>query len=186
MSRQGEISMKAIGSQLRRAAAVALFASAAAVAQQPAYTAAGPVPPAILAAKKIFVSNAGSDSGLFPQPFTGDPNRAYTEFYANLKATGSYELVSDPAEADLILEIQLTAPYGPSKGSKQNGASDPLPMFRVVVYDRKTHFVLWTMSESVEFAFLQKTHDKNFDEALERLIAQFARITGKHPPAPIH
>jgi hypothetical protein len=166
---------------LRSVAGFTLLTAAASVAQQPAYTAAGPVPPAILAAKKIFISNAGSDSGLFPEPFTGDPNRAYTEFYSELKATGNYDLASDPAEADLVLELQLTAPEGPSKGSKQNGAADPLPMFRVVVYDRKTHYVLWALTESVEFAYLQKTHDRNFEEALERLIYQFERITGKQP-----
>jgi hypothetical protein len=173
--------MSTINFLLRHAACLALLSATAAVAQQPAYTAAGPVPPAILAAKKIFVSNAGSDSGLFPQPFTGDPNRAYTEFYADLKATGSYDLVSDPADADLVLELQLNAPEGPSNGSKQNGASDPLPMLRVVVYDRKTHFVLWALTESIEVATLQKTHDRNFDEAIERLIFQFGRITGKQP-----
>jgi hypothetical protein len=173
--------MNTIKFLLHSVAGFALLSATVLVAQQPAYTAAGPVPPAILAAKKIFISNAGSDSGLFPEPFTGDPNRAYTEFYAELKATGNYDLVSDPAEADLVLELQLTAPEGPSKGSKQNGAADPLPMFRVVVYDRKTHYVLWALTESVEFAFLQKTHDRNFEGALERLIFQFERITGKQP-----
>ena len=31
------------------------------------------------------------------------------------------------------------APYGPSNADKQKGASDPLPMFRLVIYDIKTH-----------------------------------------------
>ncbi len=143
----------------------------------------GPVPPAIGAAKRVFISNAGSDSGLFPEPFSGDPDRAYGQFYAKLKAAGDYELVKDPSLADLVLELQLTAPNGPSRGSKQNGAADPLPMFRLVVYDRKTHYVLWAFTESIEFAFLQKTHDKNFDKALDAIAMDFEMVAGKSPAA---
>jgi hypothetical protein len=146
----------------------ALFSAACAFAETQNPAPAGPVPPAILAAKKIFVSNAGADSGLFPSPFSGDPNRAYDQFYAGLKAAGQYQLVSDPANADLVLELQLTAPNGPSNPNKQNGTSDPLPMFRLVVYDRKSHYVLWAVTESIELAFLQKTHDRNFDGRSDR------------------
>jgi hypothetical protein len=163
-----------------RAIAAALLAATAS-AQMPAYDQAGPVPPAITAAKSIFVSNAGSDSGLFPSPFSGDPDRPYTEFHAALKATGDYTLVIDPAQADLVLELRLVAPYGPTSPNKQNGASDPLPMFRLVVYDGKTHFVLWTFTRSIDFAYLQKTHDKNFDAALADVLNQFLQRAGKKP-----
>ena len=130
---QGEDTMRKIRLGLYSALSAALLFAANAVAQQPAYTDEGPIPTAISSAKTIFVSNAGSDSGLFPEPFSGDPNRAYTQFYASLKASGKNELVSDPSEADLVLELQLTAPNGPSSGSKVNGASDPVPMFRLVI-----------------------------------------------------
>jgi hypothetical protein len=158
-----------------------LVSAAAMQAQQSTYIQPGPVPPAITSARTLFVSNAGADSGLFPEPFSGDPNRAYTEFYSGLKASGKYEIVGDPSEADLVLELQLTAPNGPSKGSKVNGASDPVPMLRLVVYDRKTHYVLWAMTESIEIAFRQKTHDKNFDEAIAAIVADFEGISGKLP-----
>ncbi len=171
--------MTRFGMKCAGVAAPLLFACCFSLAQQP--TATGPVPPAILNAKTIFISNAGSDSGLFPQPFSGDPDRAYSQFYAGLKAHGKYELVSDPSQADLVLELQLTAPNGPSEGSKVNGASDPVPMLRLVVYDRKTHFVLWALTESIEIAFLQKTHDRNFDLAVAALLDDFERIGGKLP-----
>ena len=144
-------------------AAAVCFATAA-FAQMPAYDQAGPVPPAITAAKTIFVSNAGSDSGLFPSPFTGD-----------------YTLVGDPAQADLVLELRLVAPYGPSEANKQKGASDPLPMFHLVIYDGKTHYILWAVTDSIEIAYLQKTHDKNFDMALTEVLDQFLKIAGKPP-----
>jgi hypothetical protein len=151
----------------------------------PAYDQAGPIPPAIAAAKTVFISNGGADSGLFPEPFSGDPDRAYTELYAALKPTRNYTLVGDPAQADLVLELRLNAPYGPSEANKQKGASDPLPMFRLLVYDGKSHYILWTVTQSIEFAYLQKTHDRNFDIALTEILNQFLKIAGK-PPAGSH
>jgi len=162
-------------------AASAFLAPVCASAQQ----APAPVPPAISSAGKIFVSNAGADSGLFPSPFSGDVNRGYNQLYAALKATGQYPLVSDPAEADLVLELQLTAPNGPASDNKVKGASEPLPMFRLVVYDRKTHFVLWAFTQSIELAYLQKTHDRNFDDALNAILLEFESLSGKaQPPHP--
>jgi hypothetical protein len=162
---------------------IALFAavlpSAFAIAQQ---TAPAPVPAAIRTATKIFVSNAGADSGLFPSPFTGDTNRGYNQLYAGLRANSQYELVGDPAEADLVLELQLTAPAGSTRSmstNKVNGASDPVPMFRLVVYDRKTHYVLWVFTESIEIAYLKKTHDRNFDDALNAILFEFESLSGK-------
>lgn len=123
-----------------------LLIAAAAQAQMPVYNEAGPVPPAIASAKSIFVANAGSDVGLFPHPFTGDEDRGYTEFYAALKATGDFVMAGDRSQADLVLELRLTAPKGPSIPDKSAGQADPLPQFKLVIYDRKTHYVLWTIT----------------------------------------
>ena len=160
-------------------AALALFTTAA-VAQQPV-SSLPPAPPALAAAKTVFVSNAGADAGLFPQPFSGDPNRAYAEFYNSLKSSGAFTIADDPSEADLVLELHLTAPDGPTNANKQNGAADPRPMFRLAVFDRKTHYALWTITQSVAVAYLQKTHDHNFDEALTAVLNQFLAVTGKAP-----
>jgi hypothetical protein len=175
--------MKTIRLGLYAALCTVLLFAVAAVAQQPASPQDAPMPSAISAARSIFVSNAGADSGLFPEPFTGDANRGYNQLYAALKASGKYDLVSDPSAADLVLELQLTAPNGPSKGSKVNGASDPVPMFRLVIYDRKTHYVLWALTASIDIAFRQKTHDRNFDDALQALVYEFESISGKSPVA---
>jgi hypothetical protein len=164
---------------IQTALCAALLTVASALAQQPAPTPDAPVPAAIRTAAKIFVSNAGADSGLFPSPFSGDANRGYNQLYAGLKANGLYQLVDDPAQADLVLELQLTAPNGPSNGSKVNGASDPVPMLRLVIYDRKTHYILWAFTQSIEIAFLQKTHDRNFDDALTAILLEFESLTGK-------
>ena len=64
-----------------------------------------PVPPALLNAKTVFISNAGADSGLFPHPFSGDPDRPYNEFFASMQAWSRYQIVTDPSEADLVFEL---------------------------------------------------------------------------------
>lgn len=176
---KGGISLKAIGLVLQASVCLLSLIASAATAQS-AYT-PGPVPSAIASAKRIFVSNAGADSGLFPQPFSGDTDRAYSQFFNALKATGQFDLVADPSDADLVLELQLIAPNGPTSGNKQNGASDPVPEFRLVVYDRKTHYILWTLTESIEVALLQKTHDRNFNDALSSILLNFQQLTGKLP-----
>lgn len=179
--------MNRLGLGLRFLACATLLSAVAALAKLPSPpAAAGPIPPAIRAAQKIFVSNAGADSGLFPSPFSGDPNRPYDQFYTALKATGQFQLVSDPGEADLVLELQLIAPNGPTNGSKEYGASDPLPMFRLVVYDRKTHYVLWALTESIEGVLGQKAHDQTFDRALMTLLEDFELLTGKSQSPPAH
>ena len=100
------------------------------------------------------------------------------------KATGQFELVSDPSDADLVLELQLIAPNGLLGVNKQNGASDPVPMFRLVVYDRKTHYILWALTQSIGVAILQKTHDRNFDEALTNILFEFQQLADKLPTPP--
>jgi hypothetical protein len=160
---------------------VFLFATAAeAQAQAPSAPpplSLAPVPSALLNAKTVFISNAGADSGLFPHPFSGDPDRPYNEFYAAMQSWGRYQIVGDPSQADVVFELQLIAPPGPSSGNKVNGASDPLPMFRLVIYDRRTHYVLWALTESIMVAYLQNTHDNNFDAALAALAMDLKRVT---------
>jgi hypothetical protein len=167
---------------LRSFACVALLSVISASAQQVPDPPAAPVPPAIFTAKKVFVSNAGGDSGLFPHPFSGSPDRAYNQFYAAVQELGRYDLVTDPEEADLVFELQLIGPNGPTNANKQKGASDPLPMFRLNILDRKTHYILWALTESIEPAFIQKTHDRNFDDALAALTLDLNRLATK-PPA---
>jgi len=148
-----------------------------------AQAAPGPVPAAILSAKTLFISNGGGDAGLFPEPFSGDPSRGYNQLYAALKASGNYQLVNDPAQAGLVLEIKITAPYGSLRDNKVAGNADPLPMFTLTIYDRSTHYALWTLTRTVEYAYLQKTHDHNFDTALAAIASQFEALTGKPPAA---
>jgi hypothetical protein len=138
-----------------------------------------PVPAAISTAKRIFISNAGADSGLFPHPFSGTPDRAYNEFYGFMQGWGRYEIVTAPGDADLVFELRLIAPNGPANANKQKGASDPLPMFRLVIYDAKTRFVLWALTESIFEAYVQNTHDRNFDDSLGLLVGDLKQVVSR-------
>jgi hypothetical protein len=158
--------MSRIGLGFRSIVCAALLSAVAARAQQPATTQDGPVPPTILAAKKIFVSNPGAASVLY----SGGPNRAYSELYAVLKSTGQFEMVGDPSDADLVLEPQIIE----SEGN---------PGFRLVIYDRKTHYALWALFEQIKLANARKKSDRNFDSALSALVVDFKTLAGKAPAA---
>jgi hypothetical protein len=163
--------------------AAACFITTFATAQAPA-TPHAPVPRAILSARKLFIANGGADAGLFPSPFSGSTSRGYDQFYAALQGMSQYDLVSSPSEADLVLEFVIQAPLGPANANKQKGAADPLPTVSVKIYDRPTHYVLWAFSEEVDVALLQKTHDRNLDDAITRLAQDFQNLTRPQPATP--
>jgi hypothetical protein len=128
------------------------------------------IPPKLTHAHSVYIANAGSDSGLFPHPFSGDPDRAYKQFYSDVQSMDRFTVVNDPGLADLVLELHLIAVGPPQQ------PFGPEPMFRLVVYDTQTHYILWAASASVVPAGTQKTHDKNFDEALASLTEVLKRV----------
>jgi hypothetical protein len=150
-----------------------LFFFAAAVGTVPAWpqqsTPVGPapIPPQIVASKKVFISNLGTDGGpgaLFvkvKQPIT----QPYNLFYAAMKTWGRYELVAGPGDADLVFELHFTG------------------CFELTIVDAKTHFTLWPVSECVEPAIRGNTWLKNVDQALGNLMDDIRGLVGQ-PPAP--
>lgn len=57
----------------------------------------------------------------------------------------------------------------------------PQPQFRLQIYDRKTHYVLWTLTQPVEYAVMQGSHDRNFDNAILQLADNFEALGEGHP-----
>ena len=97
---------------------------------------AAPIPAQILTAKKVFISNEGGDSNitLDDAVYGAGPEDSYNQFYAAMKDWGRYELVSAPADADLVFTIRFTMPTGRQWAD---------PQVRVVILDPKTHVALW-------------------------------------------
>ena len=132
--------------------------------------AVAPVPEQIVTAKRVFISNAGGESILFPSDFSGTPDRAYNQFYAAMPA---------PAEADLVLEIRLIAPIGGVHVTKGDGSSWTDPQFRLVILDPKTHVGLWTFIEHIQMPSLTKNRDKKFDQAMANMVADVKKLTAE-------
>lgn len=148
-------------------------------AKQPAPPA--PVPAQITAAKKLFVANlAAEDWAYSGRPFNGGVNRAYDTFYAAVKTTNKFELVTTPADADLLLELELHIPAGEHQwdkdlmGGAQNVPFDP--QFRLAVRDPKTGASLWGFTEHFQWAVLQGNRDRNYDQAINKLANSFLSL----------
>jgi hypothetical protein len=133
----------------------ALLMTTAVVAQQPA----APVPSLILNAKTIFVSNNGDASGAF----SGGADNLYNAFYDSLKNTNQFVMVADPSQADLVLETHFT----------------DVQTVRLIIYDRKTRFVLWSLQQGGISGAFQKTRDRKFAAGIDALVQQFLQLAGK-------
>ena len=136
------------------------------------------MPVQIGAAQKVFISNAGGESFetvIDQTVFNGGPDRPYNEFYADVKSWGRYEIVSSPADADLVLEISWVL--------TDTGLKLPvLGQLRLVVVDPKTHVTLWNFTEYVRGAILLGNRDKNFDQAMNTIVGRMRSLTSP-PPA---
>jgi len=144
-------------------------------------SAPAPIPAQILTARKVFISNAGQD-GL--GGFSGDPNRAYNQFYAAVKTWGQLELVSSPADADLVLEISFDVQaLGANVVRGDSVGPGYSPRFKLRILDAKTRFTLWAFTQRVQWALLSGNRDKNFDRGLTALVTNLKELLGQSPTA---
>jgi hypothetical protein len=138
-------------------------------AQQSSDPPAAPVPSPIFTARTLFISNASGEI-LLP---TGTPDLTYNEFYAAMKNWGRYEIVSNPADANLVFEIRF-----------MNSGTDQNFQFRAVVLEPKSHVILWAFSENVRQSGNAKTGRKYFDDAMAALVADLTNLA-KQPSAAV-
>ena len=111
---------------------------------------AAPIPSAISEAKTVFISNTAR--------MEWGQARVYNEFYAALQAAGKYRLVSSPSDADLVFELEHAY-------SRENGNE-----LDVVIYDRKTHYILWKIFSEVGTCTLKSGCEKALDRAVDNLV----------------
>lgn len=131
-----------------------------------------PVPPQVLNAHAVFVSNGGGSN--YFDMFGGGPNRAYNTFFSQLKKTGRYELVSAPSQADVIFEIRAIAP-----AVSWNDVPSYNPQVILSIRDPKTSAVLWTARANVRAIGTKKHRDRDFDESVAVLVDELAQVTGQ-------
>lgn len=135
------------------------------IGEEPPAPPQAPVPTQILAAKKVFISNGGEDIWLGYDP-KHDSSLTYDEFYADIKSWGKYEVVSSQTDADLVFEIRLMVQGGPTR-------------LRLLILDPKTHITLWTLNQTTYGANRKATTRKNFDKAMDSLVANVKNLVAK-------
>lgn len=146
-----------------------LFLGVSSFAQKSPVPAPAPIPPQIAGAQKIFIANAGGESfeTVFDQVvFDGGPDRAYNQFYAAMKSWGQRQIVSSPADADMVLEISWVL------SDTGLGRLPVLGQLRLEIVDPKTRIPLWSVTEYVRGAVLLGNRDKNFDQAMNTIVGR--------------
>lgn len=111
--------------------------------QQPKEAPPAPVPAQIVTGQKVFIANGGGLDASSAKQIGISPDRAYNDFYAAMKSWGRYELVSSPADADVIFEICFSTVVE----SVWKGSSFDAFQFRLVILDPKTHVSLWAFTK---------------------------------------
>jgi hypothetical protein len=156
-----------------------ILAGAALVAQPPndRTVPQAPVPAQILTAKKIFISNVPGEIFYYPRNAEDDPYRPYNQLYASLKSWGYHELVSSPADADLILEIRLSGRPVMSNATTQ--APVHAAYLEMTVRDPKTQIVLWWLAERLQGANRPSTGEKNYNQAMMNLVNDWKKLVGQ-------
>jgi len=138
-------------------------------------TANAPVPTPLLNCKKVFVSFDLGDVLAFPSVYSGGPERAYNEFYADMKQWGHYELVLNPKDADLIFSIRFV-----------EGGGLAWPQIRLAISDAKTHVILWGFVEQINGAVFKKHRDQAFLNTVVWLVNDVQELLSPGSPPPFH
>jgi hypothetical protein len=126
----------------------------------------------------VFTAHGGGDETRNEgTSYSGGPARTYNEFYAAMKTWGRYELVGAPADADLIFEVRLIV-FQLRSDRLEDDSTESDAQFRLVIRDAKTHETLWRLTEHAKGAVLQSNRDKNFELAMEAVVAEVQRIAG--------
>jgi len=157
--------------------ALTALASVPATGQQTADPPSAPVPTQILAAKKVFISNA---SGIAASAVAA-PDLPYDEFYAAMKSWGRFELVGAPADADLVFELQYVTVFGTTSVIGGHGGTIQDFEFTLTILDPKTRIILWAFTEPLRKKGKQ-TGRQIFDAALAKTVDDVKKLS--QPAAP--
>jgi hypothetical protein len=148
----------------------------------------GPVPAPIASAQKIFIANGGMDAFSL-QAFEElglNGTDAYDSLYAAVKSWGQPQLVSSPADADLVLVIRFTAPLVGENGgwAFQRVLANTRWQFQteLTIYHAKSHFPLWTLTQPVRPANLKGTWRKNIADANAALAGDLKSLLSPATP----
>jgi hypothetical protein len=160
-------------------ALVALLATRPALTQVTT-TASAPIPSILASAHRIFISNAGSDSYgsesyFWRTAYDGGPNRFYIQFYAAMKSWGRFTLTDSPTNAEVVYEVRFSDPVI-DRGAQTRGDFIDDPQLNLKMLDPQTRVVLWALTEHIEPARTLRGANKNFDDAVARMVARVKAV----------
>jgi len=136
-----------------------------------------PVPPGIGTAKTIFLANAGEETNNFSE-------RGYANLYNGLAQWGHYQLASNPGAADLVFELHYLSPaVGQNVFNGSSTGTTYVPRFRLVVLDRATNTILWSVSEFVNMTERKKTFEQQCDDAVNLLLNDVRALSSGQFPS---
>ena len=157
--------------------------SSSAIPNTPLANISVPVPAQIRAAKTIFIANAGDKTNLFPDVYSGGPDRPYVQFYSDMQTWGHYQLVASPDQADLVFQISLVNPVASellpgNNAGYWNGAEWHDPQLRLNILDPKTHISLWELTSHIQSTTsLKSGRDRQFDLAMGNLVMELEQLS---------
>jgi hypothetical protein len=132
---------------------------------------AAPAPAQIVAGRKVFLAYAGINTislAGYIVDVTGAPNGLYDELYATIKHWDGYQLVSAPADADLVFNLSISQVRG----------EDPILILKIL--DPKTNVLLWAFMENVGGGSgREAARRKAWDESLASLGNQVRELAAQ-------
>ncbi len=146
----------------------------------------------IRTAKTIFIANAGDTTNLFPDVFSGGPDRPYVDFYSAMKNWGHYQIVPTPEQADLIFSVGIASPsaaeIAPTSGNlgPWNGAELHDVQLRLRILDPKSRISLWKLDSHVNTPWgvdLKNTRDQAFSTAMNNLVLEVQQLSQQRTTA---
>ena len=147
----------------------------------------GPVPAPITSAQKIFIANGGMDAFSL-QAFEElglNGTGPYDFLYSAVKSWGQPQLVSTPADADIVIVVRFTAPLVGENGGWefQRILASTKWQFQteLTIDDAKTQFPLWTLTQPVRPANLKGTWRKNIADANAALAGDLKTLLASTP-----
>lgn len=118
-----------------------LAISAAAQKSKPQPIPAAPIPEGIAAAKTVFLANICEMPYSYCAP-------VYNRMYAGIAKQGKYQLVSSPAQADLVLELHTTMKSDQKVSGPHFFPDNDLDFIvELKIVDRATGTPLWMITE---------------------------------------
>ena len=126
------------------------------------------IPAQITSARTVFLSNN------LGAPLA-DTDKIFNEIYAAVQQQARFTIVTDPQDADLLLQFSLV--------NRGNAVSGVLQTITLQIIDRKTQVILWSVSDSGQTKAIYGSEDRNLNkyDVVDSVLAYLKIIASPQP-----